>query len=136
MSLQIPDAVNESIGSILINVSLNATTSEDVVLNFTISDISTTGDMQKLTVILITLNILTAGSDYSQTEISVPSMSSLTIGRGELSGSLSIEIIDDAVKEQNETFLITVLILDSCLPLVFDENDTFAITIIDNEGKL
>ena len=134
--MQIPDAVNESIGSILINVSLNATTSEDVVLNFTISDISTTGDMQKLTVILITLNILTAGSDYSQTEISVPSMSSLTIGRGELSGSLSIEIIDDAVKEQNETFLITVLILDSCLPLVFDENDTFAITIIDNEGKL
>jgi len=43
VSLQIPDAVNESVGSFLINVSLNAIASEDVVLNFTISDISTTG---------------------------------------------------------------------------------------------
>jgi len=78
--------------------------------------------------------MLTAGSDYNQTEMSVSSMSSLTISSGELSGSLPIEVIDDIVKEQDETFLITVHIQDSCLPLVINGNNTFAITIIDNEG--
>ena len=66
--------------------------------------------------------------------MTAPSTSSLTISSGELFGSLNIEIIDDTVKEQNETFLIAVHIQDSCLPLIIDGNDTFTITIIDNEG--
>lgn len=43
LSLQIPDTVTESIGSFLINFSLNATASEDIVLTITTSDISATG---------------------------------------------------------------------------------------------
>ena len=77
------------------------------------------------------LHILTGELDYNQT---TPSTSSLTISSGELFGSFDIEIIDDTVKEQNETFLIAVRIQDSCLPLVIDGNDTFTVTIIDNEG--
>ena len=63
-----------------------------------------------------------------------PLTSYLTISSGELYGSLDIDIIDDTVKEQNETFLITVHIQDSCLSLVINGNDTFTITITDNEG--
>ena len=77
------------------------------------------------------LHILTGELDYNQT---TPSTSSLIISSGELFGSLDIEIIDDTVKEQNETFLIAVRIQDSCLPLVIDGNNTFTVTIIDNEG--
>ena len=43
VSLQIPDTVTESVGSVSINISLNATASEDIVLNIITSDISTTG---------------------------------------------------------------------------------------------
>ena len=43
VSLQIPDTVIESVGSVSINISLNATASEDIVLNIITSDISTTG---------------------------------------------------------------------------------------------
>lgn len=37
VSLQMPDTVNESVGSFLINFSLNATASEDIVLTVNIS---------------------------------------------------------------------------------------------------
>lgn len=43
VSLQIPDTVTESVSSISINISLNATASEDIVFNVITSDISTTG---------------------------------------------------------------------------------------------
>lgn len=67
--------------------------------------------------------------------MNAPSTSSLTIRSGELFGSLSIEVIDDAVQEQNETFVITVQIQPSCLPLVINGNNNSTITIIDNEGS-
>ena len=76
-----------------------------------------------------------AGSGYNQTELTAPS-TSLTIISGELSGSLKIEVNDDTVKEENETFLISVYIQDSCLPLVINRNNNFTITVIDDDGRL
>lgn len=76
----------------------------------------------------------TAGSDYNQAEMTTRSTSSVTISSGELFGSLNMEIIDDTVKEQNETFIIRVHVETSCLPLVIKGNNNFTITIIDNEG--
>ena len=77
----------------------------------------------------------TAGADNNQTKLTVPS-SSLTINSGELFGSVIVEVIDDTVKEENETFFVSVHIQKNCLPLVITGNNNFAITVIDDEGRL
>ena len=74
-----------------------------------------------------------AGADFNQTELTAPS-SSLTISSGELFASVNIEVNDDTVKEENKTFLISVLIQNNCLPLVINGNNNFTITVIDDEG--
>jgi len=73
-----------------------------------------------------------AGSDYGQTGLLT---SSVTIPRGELSVSFSVNIIDDSVQEENETFSLTVDLQSSCLPITINGDHSFTITIIDDEGN-
>jgi len=73
--------------------------------------------------------------DYGQTGLSSPLTSTLTIPSGELSVSFSVDIMDDKISEQNETFIVTIDLQPSYIPVLFSSNQSFTITIIDDEGN-
>jgi len=70
---------------------------------------------------------LTAGEDYNVTQ------QSLVIPAGSTSSSYSIDIINDMIHENDETFNITITFLPSCLSIIFDHNVSTVI-ILDDEG--
>ena len=72
----------------------------------------------------------TVGMDYNVTA----SVFNVTIPAGETSSSFDIDIIDDMTLEDEETFIITIALLPSCLSLYLDISSS-TITIIDNDGK-
>ena len=72
---------------------------------------------------------LTAGEDYNVTQ------QSLVIPAGSTSSSYSIDIINDMIHEDDETFEITLTISPTCLSISVD-NSSAAVTIFDNDGKL
>jgi len=76
-----------------------------------------------------------AGSDYGQTGVSSPLTSTVTIPSGQVSVSFSVNIIDDTVQEENETFSLTIDLQSSCLPVTINGDHSFTITIIDDEGN-
>jgi len=76
-----------------------------------------------------------AGSDYGQTGISSPVTSSVIIPSGQLSVRFSVNIINDAIREENETFSLTVDLQSGCLPVTINGEHSFTITIIDDEGN-
>jgi len=78
---------------------------------------------------------LIAGSDYGQIGVSSPLSTSVTIPSGGLFVSYSVDIIDDTVQEENETFSLTVDLQPSCLPVNINGDQSFTITIIDDEGN-
>jgi len=46
-----------------------------------------------------------------------------------------VNIIDDTVQEENETFSLAVALQPSCLPVTINGDHSFIITIIDDEGN-
>ena len=46
-----------------------------------------------------------------------------------------MNIIDDTVQEENETFSLTVDLQSSCLPVTINGDHSYTITIIDDEGN-
>ena len=57
----------------------------------------------------------------------------LTISAGSTSSSFDVDIINDMIQEDNETFNITIRLLPSCLSLSL-ATSTSTVTIIDNDG--
>ena len=76
----------------------------------------------------------TVGSDYSQNGLSSQLTSSVNILSGLTSGLILINIIDNKIQEPNETFNVALQLQSSCLPVALIGQDTFTITIIDDEG--
>jgi len=70
---------------------------------------------------------LTAGEDYNVTQ------QSLVIPAWSTSSSYSIDIINDAIHEDDETFNITITLSPSCLSMSVDRNVTI-VTILDDES--
>lgn len=80
---------------------------------------------------------LIAGSDYSVSGLSSQLMSSVDIIAGSVSGSMSLNIIDNTVQEPNETFNVTFSLQTGCLLNVALIGEiSFTVTIIDDEGYL
>jgi len=52
-----------------------------------------------------------------------------------MSVSFSVNIIDDAIQEENETFSFVVNLQSGCLPVTIKGDDSFTITIIDDESN-
>ena len=75
------------------------------------------------------------GSDYGQTGVLSPLTPTVTIPSGQVSVSFSVNIIDDSVQEENETFSLTVDLQSSCLPVTINGDHSYTITIIDDEGN-
>ena len=72
----------------------------------------------------------TAGVDYNVTA----SVFNLIISAGETSSSFNIDIVDDDILENNETFYITIRLLPSCLLLALNISAS-TLTIVDDDGK-
>ena len=71
-----------------------------------------------------------AGVDYAMSSVLV---FNVTISAGSTSSLFSIDIINDMIQEDNETFSIEIGILSSCLSLSLDASSS-TVTIIDDEG--
>ena len=72
-----------------------------------------------------------AGEDYN---ISTAQIFYVTISAGSTSSSFSIDIINDMIQEDNETFNIAIRTLPSCLSLSLGTSSA-TVTIMDNDGK-
>ena len=70
-----------------------------------------------------------AGVDYA---MSTALVFNVTISAGSTSSSFSIDIINDMIQEDNETFNIAIILLPSCLSLSVG-NSSSTVTITDNE---
>ena len=57
----------------------------------------------------------------------------VTISAGSILSSFSIDIINDRVQEDNETFNITIRLMPSCLSLSLGTSSS-TVMIIDNDG--
>ena len=60
-------------------------------------------------------------------------VSNVTIIAGSLTSSLDVDIINDMIQEDNETFNIAIRLLPSCLSLSLGTSSS-TVTIIDNDG--
>ena len=58
----------------------------------------------------------------------------VTISAGSTSSSFSIDIINDMIQEDNETFDITIILLPSCLSLSLGTSSS-TVMIIDDDGS-
>ena len=72
-----------------------------------------------------------AGVDYVMSSVLV---FNVTISAGSTSSSFSMDIINDMIQEDNETFNIAIKLLPSCLSLSLGTSSSIA-TIIDDDGK-
>ena len=57
----------------------------------------------------------------------------VTISAGSMSSSFDVDIINDMIQEDNETFNIAIRLLPSCLSLSLGTSSS-TVTIIDNDG--
>jgi len=69
----------------------------------------------------------TGGEDYNITN------RSLIIPTGLTSSSYSVDIINDMIHEDDETFVIVITLSTTCLPISIDRNIT-TVTILDDES--
>ena len=68
--------------------------------------------------------------DYNVTA----SVFNVTVSAGAISSSFNIDIIDDDIHEDNETFNITIRLLPSCLSLYLNVSSS-TVMILDDDGK-
>ena len=71
-----------------------------------------------------------AGVDFTMSSVLV---FNVNISAGSTSSSFSIDIINDMIQEDNETFNITIRLLPNCLSLSLGISSS-TVTIIDDEG--
>ena len=65
--------------------------------------------------------------------MSSPLMFNVTISAGSLSLSFDVDIINDMIQEDNETLIIAIRSLPSCLSLSMGTSSS-TVTILDNDG--
>ncbi|XP_065895682.1 sodium/calcium exchanger 1-like [Dysidea avara] len=104
-------SVSEVDGQLPVGVTLSRVTSQDVTVLITITDGTTTG-----------------GEDYNVTQQSL-----LIIPAGLTSSLYSVDIINDMIHEDDETFDITITLMTTCLSISGDHN-VATVTILDDEA--
>ena len=75
-------------------------------------------------------NFYTAGVDYAMSNTLV---SNVTITAGSRFPSFDVDIINDMIQEDNETFNTAIRLFPSCLSLSLGTSSS-TVTIIDNDG--
>ena len=71
------------------------------------------------------------GEDYG---VGTPSSFTFSIQAGALSSSTTMDIVDDMIVEDDETFDVTITLMTTCLSICVDNNSA-TVTIVDDEGK-
>ena len=123
--------LNEN-GSLSVTITMSDVTSQDVTVEVAITDGTATGKHMHVKVIYCYVFhcICTAGMDYNV----IASVFNVTISAGAISSSFNIDIIDDVIHEDNETFTITIRLFPSCLSLHLDVSSS-TVNIVDSDGK-
>ena len=128
--------------SLSVKIIMSNVTSQGVIVEVTITDGTATGKyMHVLGHILLLISlclytlffilyISTAGMDYNV----IASVFNVTLSTGAISSSFNIDIIDDVIHEDNETFTITIRLLPSCLSLSLGTSSS-TVNIVDSDGK-
>jgi len=107
-------------------VTLSRVTSQDVTLLVTITDGTPTGNIVNHMIILMYLSF-TDREDYIVTQ------QLLLIQAGSTSSCYSIDIINDMIHEDDETFDLTITLLPTCLSVTVDGDSLSAtVTIVDD----
>jgi len=101
-------SVDEAAGSVVLTVTLSATSASDVSVDYATTD-----------------GTAAAGEDYTATS------GTLTILSGQISGSITVPITDDAVAEGDEGFAVT---LSNPTGATLGTPATATVTITDDEG--
>ena len=78
--------------------------------------------------ILLMYISFTGGEDYNVTQQSL-----LLIPAGLTSSLYNVDIINDMIHEDDETFNITITLITTCLSISVDRN-VATVTILDDEG--
>ena len=73
----------------------------------------------------------TGGEDYG---VGTPSSFTFPIQAGTLSSSTTMDIVDDMIVEDDESFVVTITLMTTCLSINVDVNSA-TVTILDDEGK-
>ena len=71
-----------------------------------------------------------AGVDYAMSSVLV---FNVTISAGSTSSLFDVDVFDDRIQEDNETFSIAIRTLPNCLSLSLGTSSS-TVTIIDNDG--
>ena len=66
--------------------------------------------------------------------MSIAPVFNVTIIAGSTSSSFIVDVIDDKIQENNETFYVMIRLLPSCLSLSLGTSSS-TVTIIDNDGN-
>ena len=127
---QLNYTIKENITPLSVGLILNKRTSEDVIVEVTITAkgrwlINCWCKVDKI-------NYFTAGIDY---DISSLLNNNVTITAGMTSSSFDVDIIDNDIQDGDKMFTITIRPLSTCftLPVTVNSN-TSVVTISDNEG--
>ena len=121
-------SVAESDTSLSVIIILSSRASEDVMVEVTLSDGSAYG---KVMLLKYYCNLVyTAGLDYA---MSTGLVFNVTISVGSLTSSFDVDINNNMIHEDNETFNIAIRLLPSCLLLSLGTSSS-TVTIIDNDG--
>ena len=130
---QLNYTIKENITSLSVGLMLNKKTSEDVTVEFTITDGSAKGRwFINCWCKVDKINYFTAGIDY---DISSLLNNNVTITAGMTSSSFDVDIIDNDIQDGDKMFTITIRPLSTCftLPVTVDSN-TSVVTISNDEG--
>ena len=116
--------------SLLVVITMSNVTSQDVIVQVTVSDGSASGKthIRKIHVNYKINCVDAAGRNY----IISPAIFNITIPAGSLSSSFSIDIVNDPSPKEYATFNIAVRLLPSNLSLSIDNSSS--VVIIHNEG--
>ena len=121
-------SVAENSKTLMVDITMNVTASEDVEVDVIFSNGSAKGEVEKYKYCQYTIVFHTAGEDYTSLT------SHVSISAGSTSSSFSIDITNDLIQEDNETFNIEIKLLPNCVSLLLGISSS-TVTIIDNDGN-
>jgi len=126
-------SVDEDDGTVMIMVLLSQSSTQDISVTLSTSDVTADGEMiQALHLLMHNLRVIIVGIDYGQSGVT---SYSVLFTAGTTVQSVTIPIINDNIREGNETFRVTID-PPSMLGVITGNPNTTVVTIIETTGKI
>ena len=127
-------SIEEDVGTVMIMVLLSQPSTQNISVTLNTSDITANGETtQALHLLIHNFDVITriVGVDYGQSGVT---SYSVLFTAGSTVQSVTIGIIDDTIREGNETFRVTIN-PSSMLGVIIANPSTAVVTIIETTGK-